>query len=164
MVDLRAQWSNARHVVLLRGDAVVAASVVEAHAERAVLEVPILAAAKAARQQGYGSVLVATLIALGVRMRLKLLLVSATAESHGFWLRQGLHTPAYCSPAVRAMLRTVDQAADATLLSPTTLDGDNDPSPPSPSSSVRSSASGVASAAAAAAAAGGGGGSRWRGS
>ena len=111
VVDLRAQWSNARRVVLLRGDAVVAASVVEAHAERAVLEVPILAAAKAARQQGYGSVLVATLIALGVRMRLKLLLVSATAESHGFWLRQGLHTPAYCSPAVRAMLRTVDQAA-----------------------------------------------------
>ena len=62
-------------------------------------------AAKAARQQGHGSVLVAPLIALGVRMRLKLLLVSATAESHGFWLRQGLHTPAYCSPAVRAMLR-----------------------------------------------------------
>ena len=55
VVDLRAQWSNARRVVLLRGDAVVAASVVEARAERAVLEVPILAAAKAARQQGYGS-------------------------------------------------------------------------------------------------------------
>ena len=73
-------------------------------------EVPILAAARAQRQLGHGSVLVAILKELGVRMRLRLLVVSATEESQRFWLRQGLHTPAHCEGAIRVALRKLDQS------------------------------------------------------
>ena len=112
LVNLRAQYQTARRVVLLNGDSPVAASVVEVHAEQSVLEVPILAAARAQRIQGYGSILVATLKELGSRLRLRILVVSATQESMRFWLRQGLHAPAHCpTTALRAALRKMDQSA-----------------------------------------------------
>ena len=93
VVDLRAQWSNARRVVLLRGDAVVAASVVEAH-ERAVLEA-LIRGGEGGSQQGYGSVLVATLIALGVRMAQALLTRDRREPASA---APGLHTPAAARP------------------------------------------------------------------
>ena len=55
LVMLRAQYSAARRVVLFSADMPVAAAVVEVHAdnaEHAILEVPILAASRAQRQQG----------------------------------------------------------------------------------------------------------------
>ena len=55
--------------------------------------------------------LVAILIELGCRMKLHILIVSATKESLRFWLRQGLHTAAHCVPAVRTALHKIDQSA-----------------------------------------------------
>ena len=64
---------------------------------------------RSSRQQGHGSVLNAVLVELGCRLRLGMLIVSATQESMRFWLRQGLHTAAHCPPPVRAALRKIDQ-------------------------------------------------------
>ena len=111
LLMLRAQYATARRVVLFKEGVPVAASVVEVHPDHAILEVPILAAARSQRQQGFGSVLVAVLIELGCRMKLHMLIVSATQESLRFWLRQGLHTAAHCTPVVRAALRKIDQSA-----------------------------------------------------
>ena len=106
--------------------------------------------------------LVATLIALGVRMRLKLLLVSATAESHGFWLRQGCTRRRTARPPSARMLRTVDQAAvrrsfanslSMAMLLPLAAE-------PVVERAVERVRSGTSAAAAAAAAGGGGGGGK----
>ena len=96
LVMLRAQYSAARRVVLLKDETPVAAAVVEVHPEQSVLEVPILAADRSLRQLGHGSILVAILKELGSRLRLRLLVVSATQESQRFLLRQGLHAAAHC--------------------------------------------------------------------
>ncbi|KOO34516.1 hypothetical protein Ctob_009561, partial [Chrysochromulina tobinii] len=111
MVGLRTQYAAARRVVLYRDETPVAAAVVEVHPEQGVLEVPLLAAERHCRQQGHGTVLVAILIELGCRLRLAMLIASATHESTRFWLRQGLHTFSHCSPPVRAELRKIDQSA-----------------------------------------------------
>ena len=122
LVYLRAQYQTARRVVLLSGDTPVAASVVEVHPEQSVLEVPILAAARSQRIRGYGSILVATLKELGARLRLRILVVSATQESMRFWLRQGLHTPAHCQGAMRAALRKMDTKAMAAAVPDSLVD------------------------------------------
>ena len=110
LVYLRSQYQIARRVVLLKDDTPVAAAVVEVHPEKSVLEVPILAAARSQRIQGHGSILVATLKELGARLRLRMLVVSATQESLRFWLRQGLHTSSHCQGAMRAELRKMEQS------------------------------------------------------
>ena len=56
----------------------MAAAVVEVHGDHAILEVPILAADRHSRQQGHGSLLVAILVELACRLRLRLLIVSST--------------------------------------------------------------------------------------
>ena len=90
LITLRAQYSGARRVVLRKADTPVAAAVVEVHGDHAILEVPILAADRHSRQQGHGSLLVAILVELACRLRLRLLIVSST---------QVLPTPmAACSP------------------------------------------------------------------
>ena len=110
-IMLRSQYACARRVVLFKEGVPVAAGVVELHPEHSIIEVPILAAAKSQRQQGHGSVLVALLMDIACRLRTRTLVVSATAESYRFWLRQGLHAPAHCAGAVRAALRKLDQGA-----------------------------------------------------
>ena len=69
LVNLRAQYAQARRFVLCREGVPVAAAVAEAHANHATLEVPILAAAKTQRQKGHGSLLVALLIEVAAQLR-----------------------------------------------------------------------------------------------
>ena len=111
VVMLRAQYAAARRVVLLRDGVPAAAAVVELHEEHGILEVPILAAGRQQRQQGHGSVLVALLMEIACKMRMTMLVVSATVESSSFWIMQGLHTVAHCAPELRAALRKLDQGS-----------------------------------------------------
>ena len=107
LVNLRAQYAQARRFVLCREGVPVAAAVAEAHANHATLEVPILAAAKTQRQKGHGSLLVALLIEVAAQLRLETLVVSSTPEAMSFWVRQGMHTLAASSPQVRAAVRAL---------------------------------------------------------
>jgi len=105
IIALRAQFVNCRRVALSLRTRIVAAAIIEMHSA-GVLEIPILASAKAARQQGYGSVLLALLMELAVgSLGATMLVVSATDESRRFWLRQGLHTTSHCAPVVRDAMR-----------------------------------------------------------
>ena len=105
LVNLRAQYAQARRFVLCREGIPVAAAVAEAHADHATLEVPILAAAKTQRQKGHGSLLVALLIEVAARLRLETLVVASTPEAMSFWVRQGMHTLAASSAQVCATVR-----------------------------------------------------------
>jgi len=89
-ISLRAQFARGRKVVLYAPNGkAVAAAVVEMHPSDAIFEVPILASARAHRQQGYGSVLVALLRELAIQLRCGMFVISATDESRQFWMRQG---------------------------------------------------------------------------
>ena len=108
-IELRMQFSSGRRVVLSNRRRPVAAAVVEFHAAESLFEIPILAAGKAMRQQGNGSLLVALLMELACKLGARILVVSATDESRRFWLRQGLHAAAHCEPQVAAELRALAQ-------------------------------------------------------
>ena len=87
---------------------VVAAANVQLHRDRLTMEVPIFAAAKSSRRQGYGSVLTGLLVGLGRRLGMRTLVVSATDESRAFWVKQGLHTGSFCAPAERTAMRALN--------------------------------------------------------
>ena len=108
-IELRMQFSSGRRVVLSYRRRAVAAAVVEFHASESLVEIPILAAARALRGQGHGSLLVALLVELACKLGARMLVVSATDESRRFWLRQGLHTVGHCEPPVAAALRALAQ-------------------------------------------------------
>jgi len=107
-ISLRAQFARGRKVVLYAPNGkAVAAAVVEMHPSDAIFEVPILASARAHRQQGYGSVLVALLRELAIQLRCGMFVISATDESRQFWMRQGSDAAPVCD----SMRRPPDAAA-----------------------------------------------------
>ena len=110
VLELAGHYRDASRVVLMLGGSVVAAAVVHVHAEHGAIEVPIFAAAKACRGQGYGTVLCALLVALGRQLSLMTLVVSATDESRAFWLKRGLHTIPFCTPAEKGAVRALGRA------------------------------------------------------
>ena len=123
VVGLTGHYRQAERIVLSRGDGqVVAAAVVKLHSEHSTIELPIFAAAKACRRQGYGSVLAALLAEIGRRLGVSVLVASATDESRGFWVRQGFHASSFCPAQVKSAMRHLDQAgllrgfANSTLL------------------------------------------------
>ena len=86
-----SEWTDAERVVLLgAGEQPVAVAVVRVHEPLRVLEVPLLAVAKQSRGLGRGALLAALLVGLGRRLGLQTLVVPATEDSRGFWLKQGL--------------------------------------------------------------------------
>ena len=108
---LSGQFAEGRRVVLSARGRVIAAALAEVHTSAGVFEIPILAASRASRQQGHGSVLLALLMELAVRhMGSRILIISATPESRRFWMRQGLHAAVHCSPPVATALRALSQS------------------------------------------------------
>ena len=104
-ISLRAQFARGRKVVLYAPNGkAVAAAVVEMHPSDAIFEVPILASARAHRQQGYGSVLVALLRELAIQLRCGMFVISATDESRQFWMRQGSDAAPVCDSMRRPLL------------------------------------------------------------
>ena len=107
VLALTGEYRGAQRVVLWRDEKVVAAAVLQVHADSSVLEVPIFAASKTARRKGHGAVLTALLIGLGRRLGLRTLVISATDESRAFWVKQGLHSASFCRHAEKAALRAL---------------------------------------------------------
>lgn len=110
VLELTGHYKDASRLVLMHEASVVAAAVVHVHADHGAIEVPIFAAAKAWRRQGYGTTLLALLRAFGRQLSLSTLIVSATDESRAFWLRRGLHTVHFCKPAEKGAVRALGRA------------------------------------------------------
>ena len=112
VVLMRDQYEHARRFVLMNCGRAVAAAVVEVQqapslSTEAFLEVPILAASRTDRQRGYGSVLHALISEIGMALGIKIIIVSATAESKRFWQRAGYHALTHCEPPIAAVLRAL---------------------------------------------------------
>jgi N-acetylglutamate synthase-like GNAT family acetyltransferase len=110
VLELTGHYKDASRLVLMHETSVVAAAVVHVHVEHGAIEVPIFAAAKAWRRQGYGTTLLALLRAFGRQLSLTTLIVSATDESRAFWLKRGLHTVHFCKPAEKGAVRALGRA------------------------------------------------------
>ena len=109
LLYLTGVHAAARRVLLFVDEQLVAVAVAEIHAAQGVIDVPVLATAKARRRQGFGSVLTALLQKLGCQLQLRVLLVASTPAAVSFWEQKGLRTPQGCPPAVRTVLRRVGQ-------------------------------------------------------
>ena len=110
MLALTGQYRSAERVVLSRDHVIIAAAVVQMHASRHVLEVPIFASRKSSRKQGHGSALAMLLLGIGRVLGMRSVIISATDESRAFWIKQGFHVASFSAPSEKTAMRALEQA------------------------------------------------------
>ena len=108
LMSMQGRYAMARRVVLLKGSCPVAVAVVELTPCVRACCVHSLAVAKASRNAGLGTLLVAVLQELFSRID-AFMLVEPNDESRSFWLRLGFHTSTYAPGFMKSRLRQLEQ-------------------------------------------------------